>query len=398
MENISQRVASLAVSQTLAMSQKSRDLQAQGVDVINLSVGEPDFNTPQHIKDAAIKAINDNYSHYSPVPGYPALLKAISNKLKRENNLDYGTDQIIVSNGAKHSLANVILSLVNKGDEVIVPAPYWVSYVELVKLAEGKNVVIETSIDSDFKITPEQLKQAITPKTKAMFLCSPSNPTGSLYSKEELKTLADVVANSGVDMYILSDEIYEHINFVGKHESIAQFDHIRDRVIIINGVSKGYAMTGWRIGYIAAPKWIAKACNKIQGQLTSGASSISQMASVAALNTESNSITEMVTAFKRRRDLVVKLARDIEGFKVNTPGGAFYLFPEVKSYFGKSDGTTTIQNATDLALYILEKAHVATVTGEAFGSPDYLRFSYATSDEMLVEAMKRMKDTLAKLK
>jgi aspartate aminotransferase len=398
MENISQRVASLAVSQTLAMSQKSRDLQAQGVDVINLSVGEPDFNTPQHIKDAAIKAINDNYSHYSPVPGYPELLKAISNKLKRENNLDYGKDQIIVSNGAKHSLANVILSLVNKGDEVIVPAPYWVSYVELVKLAEGKNVVIETSIDSDFKITPEQLKQAITPKTKAMFLCSPSNPTGSLYSKEELKALADVVANSGVDMYILSDEIYEHINFVGKHESIAQFDHIRDRVIIINGVSKGYAMTGWRIGYIAAPKWIAKACNKIQGQLTSGASSISQMASVAALNTESDSITEMIAAFKRRRDLVVKLAREIEGFKVNNPGGAFYLFPEVKSYFGKSDGTTTIQNATDLALYILEKAHVATVTGEAFGSPDYLRFSYATSDEMLVEAMKRMKDALAKLK
>lgn len=398
MENISQRVASLAVSQTLAMSQKSRDLQAQGVDVINLSVGEPDFNTPQHIKDAAIKAINDNYSHYSPVPGYPELLKAISNKLKRENNLDYGTDQIIVSNGAKHSLANVILSLVNKDDEVIVPAPYWVSYVELVKLAEGKNVVIETSIDSDFKITPEQLKEAITPKTKAMFLCSPSNPTGSLYSKEELKALADVIADSGVDMYIFSDEIYEHINFVGEHESIAQFDHIRDRVIIINGVSKGYAMTGWRIGYIAAPKWIAKACNKIQGQLTSGASSISQMASVAALNTESNSITEMVEAFKRRRDLVVKLAREIEGFKVNEPGGAFYLFPEVKSYFGKSDGTTTIQNATDLALYILEKAHVATVTGEAFGSPDYLRFSYATSDEMLVEAMKRMKDALAKLK
>lgn len=398
MENISQRVASLAVSQTLAMSQKSRDLQAQGVDVINLSVGEPDFNTPQHIKDAAIKAINDNYSHYSPVPGYPELLKAISNKLKRENNLDYGTDQIIVSNGAKHSLANVILSLVNKGDEVIVPAPYWVSYVELVKLAEGKNVVIETSIDSDFKITPEQLKKAITQKTKAMFLCSPSNPTGSLYSKEELKALADVIADSGVDMYILSDEIYEHINFVGKHESIAQFDHIRDRVIIINGVSKGYAMTGWRIGYIAAPNWIAKACNKVQGQLTSGASSISQMASVAALNTESNCITEMVEAFKRRRDLVVKLAREIEGFKVNNPGGAFYLFPEVKSYFGKSDGTTTIQNATDLALYILDKAHLATVTGEAFGSPDYLRFSYATSDEKLVEAMKRMKDALAKLK
>ncbi len=398
MENISQRVASLTVSQTLEMSQKSRDLQAQGVDIINLSVGEPDFNTPQHIKDAAIKAINDNYSHYSPVPGYPELLKAIANKLKRENNLEYGTDQIIVSNGAKHSLANVILSIVNKDDEVIVPAPYWVSYVELVKLAEGKNVVIETSIDDDFKITPQQLKDAITPKTKAMFLCSPSNPTGSLYSKEELKAIADVVANSAVDMYILSDEIYEHINFTGKHESIAQFENIRNRVIIINGVSKGYAMTGWRIGYIAAPKWIAKACNKIQGQLTSGASSVSQMASVAALNTQSNSITEMVAAFKRRRDLVVKLAREIEGFKVNEPGGAFYLFPEVKSFFGKSDGAKTIHNATDLALYILEKAHVATVTGEAFGSPDYLRFSYATSDDKLVEAMKRMKEALAKLK
>ncbi|MCK5169989.1 MAG: pyridoxal phosphate-dependent aminotransferase [Bacteroidales bacterium] len=398
MENISQRVSSLAISQTLEMSQKSRDLQAQGIDVINLSVGEPDFNTPQHIKEAAIKAINDNYSHYSPVPGYPELLKAISGKLKRENNLEYGTDQIIVSNGAKHSLANVILSLVNKGDEVIVPAPYWVSYVELVKLAEGKNVIIETSIDSDFKITPEQLKDAITPKTKAMFLCSPSNPSGSLYSKSELKAIAEVVANSGVEMFILSDEIYEHINFVGKHESIAQFEFIRDKVIIINGVSKGYAMTGWRIGYIAAPKWIAKACNKIQGQLTSGASSISQMASVAALNTESISITEMVTAFKRRRDLVVKLTSEIEGFKVNVPEGAFYMFPEVKSFFGKSDGERTIKDASDLSIYILEKAHVATVPGSAFGSPDYLRFSYATSDEKLQEAIKRMKTVLDKLK
>ena len=308
MENISLRVASLENSQTLEMSQKSRDLQAQGIDVINLSVGEPDFNTPDHIKEAAIKAINNNYSHYSPVPGYPELLKAISGKLKRENNLDYATDQIVVSNGAKHSLANVILSLVNKDDEVIIPAPYWVSYAELVKLAEGKNIIIQTSIENDFKITPDQIKQAITPKTKAMFLCSPSNPTGSLYTKDELKTIAEVVANSGVDMYILSDEIYEHINFVGQHESIAQFDFIRDKVIIINGVSKGYAMTGWRIGYIAAPKWIAKACNKIQGQLTSGPSSISQMASVAALNTESNCIKDMVDAFKRRRDLVVDLA------------------------------------------------------------------------------------------
>ena len=398
MENVSQRVSNLAVSQTLEMSQKSRDLQAQGIDIINLSVGEPDFNTPDHIKEAAIKAIHDNYSHYSPVPGYPELLKAISNKLKRENNLDYGTDQIIVSNGAKHSLANVILSLINKGDEVIVPAPYWVSYVELVKLAEGKNVVIETSIDSDFKITPDQLKNAITSKTKALFLCSPSNPSGSLYSRSELKAIAEVVANSGVDMYILSDEIYEHINFVGQHESIAQFDFIRDRVIIINGVSKGYAMTGWRIGYIAAPKWIAKACNKIQGQLTSGASSISQMASVAALNTETDSIKNMVEAFKRRRDLVVKLTKEIKGFKVNVPEGAFYLFPEVKSFFGKSDGEKTIHNASDLALYILEKAHVATVTGDAFGSPDYLRFSYATSDEKLEEAIKRMKSALEKLK
>jgi len=398
MENVSERVTALAISQTLEMSQKSRDLQAQGIDVINLSVGEPDFNTPQHIKDAAIKAINDNYSHYSPVPGYPELLKAISNKLKRENDLDYATNQIVVSNGAKHSLANLILSLINKGDEVIVPAPYWVSYVELVKLAEGKNVVIGSSIDSGFKITPEQLKNAITPKTKAMFLCSPSNPTGSLYSREELKAIAQVVADSGVDMYIFSDEIYEHINFVGKHESIAQFEFIKDRVIVINGVSKGYAMTGWRIGYIAAPLWIAKACNKIQGQLTSGASSISQMASVVALNSEVDSKTEMVNAFKRRRDLVVNLAREIEGFKVNKPGGAFYLFPEVKSYFGKSDGETTIKDASDLALYILEKAHVATVTGDAFGSPDYLRFSYATSDDKLIEAMKRMKVVLSKLK
>lgn len=398
MENVSQRVSSLAISQTLEMSQKSRDLQAQGIDIINLSVGEPDFNTPQHIKEAAIKAIHDNYSHYSPVPGYPELLKAISGKLKRENNLDYTTDQIIVSNGAKHSLANVILSLVNKGDEVIVPAPYWVSYVELVKLAEGTNVIIETDIDSDFKITPEQLKNAISPKTKAMFLCSPSNPSGSLYSKNELEAIAKVVAESGVDMYILSDEIYEHINFVGKHESIAQFDFIRDRVILINGVSKGYAMTGWRIGYIAAPKWIAKACNKIQGQLTSGASSISQMASVAALNIETDNIKEMVAAFKRRRDLVVKLTKEIKGFKVNVPEGAFYLFPEVKSLFGKSYNGKTIKDASDLALYILEEAHVATVTGDAFGSPDYLRFSYATSDEKLEEAIKRMKNAIEKLK
>ncbi len=398
MENISSRVASLAVSQTLEMSQKSRDLQAQGIDVINLSVGEPDFNTPDYIKEAAIKAINENYSHYTPVPGYPALLEAISNKLKRENNLEYSKDQIVVSNGAKHSLANIILSLVNKDDEVIIPAPYWVSYVELVKLAEGKNVIVDTTLDNDFKITPEQLKSAITPKTKVLFLCSPSNPTGSLYSKDELKAIAEVIDSADHDIYIISDEIYEHINFVGAHESIAQFDFIRDKVIIVNGVSKGYAMTGWRIGFIAAPKWIAKACNKIQGQMTSGASSISQMASIAAFNTQSDSIEKMVDAFKRRRDLVIELMKDIEGLKNNVPQGAFYLFPEAKSYFGKSDGKRTINNANELCIYILEEAHVATVSGDAFGSPDYIRFSYATSDEQLKEALTRMKNALDKLK
>ena len=397
MEDVSARVSNLAISQTLAMSQKSRDLQAKGYDVINLSVGEPDFNTPEHIKEAAIKAINENYSHYTPVPGYPALLEAISNKLKRENNLDYAKDQIVVSCGAKHSLANVILSLVNKGDEVIVPAPYWVSYVEMVKLAEGENVIIQTNIDNDFKITPEQLKNAITAKTKVLFLCSPSNPTGSLYSKDELKAIAEVIANADHDIYIISDEIYEHINFESKHESIAQFEFIRDKVIIVNGVSKGYAMTGWRIGFIAAPKWIAKACTKIQGQVTSGASSISQMASIAAFNSDSTCIKEMVKAFKRRRDLVVELMKSIEGLKNNVPQGAFYLFPEASSYFGKSDGETTINNAMDLSMYILEKAHVATVSGCAFGSPNYIRFSYATSDDKLREAIKRMKNVLDKL-
>ncbi|HKL07875.1 MAG TPA: pyridoxal phosphate-dependent aminotransferase [Bacteroidales bacterium] len=397
MENVSQRVASLAVSQTLAMSQKSRDLKAKGFDVINLSVGEPDFNTPQHIKDAAIKAINENYSHYAPVPGYPELLQAISDKLKRENNLHYDKDQIIVSNGAKHSLANIILSIVNKDDEVIVPAPYWVSYVELVKLAEGKNVIIEAGIENNFKITAEQLKQAITPKTKALFLCSPSNPSGSLYSRDELKAIAKVIDAAEQYIYIISDEIYEHINFVGKHESIAQFDSIRDKVIIVNGVSKGYAMTGWRIGYIAAPKWIAKACNKVQGQMTSGASSISQMASIAALTSDSSCITEMVDAFRRRRDLVVELMKDIKGLKNNVPQGAFYLFPEASYYFGKTDGERTIENAMDLCMYILEKGHVATVPGDAFGSPNYIRFSYATSDDQLREALKRMKKVLDEL-
>ena len=398
MENVSDRVNSLAISQTLEMSKKSRELQAKGFDIINLSVGEPDFNTPQHIKDAAIRAINDNYSHYSPVPGYPELLKAISAKLKRENNLDYTPDQIVVSCGAKHSLANIILSLVNKGDEVIVPAPYWVSYIEMVKLAEGVNVIVPTTIDNDFKITPEQIKEAITAKTKVIFLCSPSNPTGSLYSKDELKAIAEVIANANNDIYIISDEIYEHINFVGAHESIAQFDFIRDKVIIVNGVSKGYAMTGWRIGYIAAPKWIAKACDKIQGQITSGASSISQMASVAALNFDNTATKEMVSAFKRRRDLMVNLVNDISNLKCNIPDGAFYLFPKANYYFGKSDGETKVNNANELCLYLLEKAQVALVPGCAFGSPDYIRISYATSDDKLIEAMKRIKTALEKLK
>jgi len=398
MKKISSRVSSLAVSQTLAMSQKSRELQDKGNDVINLSIGQPDFNTPQYIKDAAIKAINENYTSYTPVPGYIELRKAVSKKLKRENNLDYSPEQIIVSNGAKHSLANVILSLIDKDDEVIIPAPYWVSYIELVKLAEGKNVIVPTSIDDNFKITPEQLKKAITPKTKLMFLCSPSNPSGAIYSKDELNAIAKVIDECDHDIYIISDEIYEHINFIGKHESIAQFDFIKDKVIIVNGVSKAYAMTGWRIGYIAASDWIAKACNKVQGQTTSGPSSISQMASIAALNIDSKSVEEMKNAFLRRRNLVMDLIKKIKGLEINTPQGAFYLFPKVSYFFGKSDGERTIKDATDLSFYLLEKAHVAVVSGSAFGSPDYIRLSYAASDDRLTEALIRMKETLQLLK
>lgn len=398
MEKISDRVNALADSQTLAMSQKSRELQDKGIDVINLSVGQPDFHTPQHIKEAAIKAINENYTGYTPVAGYADLKAAIVDKLKKENNLDYAPNQIVVSNGAKHSLANVILSIVNKGDEVIVPAPYWVSYVEMVKLAEGNNVVVPANIESDFKITPEQLRNAITKKTKALFLCSPSNPTGSVYTKDELKALADVIAEADQPIYILADEIYEHINYVGNHESIAQFDFIRDQVIIINGVSKGYAMTGWRIGYIAAPKWIASACSKIQGQTTSGPSSISQMASIAALKSGNETVIEMREAFQRRRDLVVQLTSEIDGLKVNVPQGAFYLFPEVKSFFGKSDGETKIYSALDLSFYLLEKGHIALVSGCAFGAPDYIRLSYAASDDQLEIAIERLKNSLEKLK
>lgn len=397
MLKVSDRIAGMEVSPTLAMSQKSREMKAQGIDVINLSVGEPDFNTPDHIKKAAQKAIDDNYSHYSPVPGYIELRQAVVNKLKRENNLEYTVDQIVVSNGAKQSISNVILSIVNPGDEVIIPSPYWVSYSEIVKLAGGINVFVYAPIEQDFKITPEQLEAAITPKSKAFLFSSPSNPTGSLYSREELRALADVFVKYP-DITILSDEIYEHINYVGAHESIAQFKDIFDRVVVINGVSKGYAMTGWRIGYIAAPLWIAKACNKLQGQMTSGASSIAQIASVAALEGDQSTTIAMREAFRKRRDLALAQLREVPGFETREPNGAFYLFPKVSQLFGKASGTYTINSSTDLSLYLLEDANVATVTGEAFGSPECLRLSYATSEEQMAEAIRRIKASVEKLK
>ncbi len=397
MLKVSDRIAGMEVSPTLAMSQKSREMKAQGIDVINLSVGEPDFDTPDHIKQAAQKAIDDNYSHYSPVPGYVELRQAVVNKLKRENNLEYTVDQIVVSNGAKQSITNVILSIINPGDEVIIPSPYWVSYSEIVKLADGINVFVYAPIEQDFKITPEQLEAAITPKTKAFLFSSPSNPTGSLYSREELRALADVFVKYP-DITILSDEIYEHINYVGAHESIAQFDDIFNNVVVINGVSKGYAMTGWRIGYIAAPMWISKACNKLQGQMTSGASSIAQIASVAALEGDQSTTVAMREAFHKRRDLALAQLREVPGFETREPNGAFYLFPKVSELFGKANGTYTINNSTDLSLYLLEDANVATVTGEAFGSPECLRLSYATSEEQMAESIRRIKASVEKLK
>jgi len=397
MEKVSDRLNKMAVSATLAMAQKSRDLQAQGIDIINLSIGEPDFNTPEHIKEAAKKAIDENYTHYPPVPGYDSLRKAIVAKFKRENNLDFTCDQIVVSTGAKHSIINVFLSIINPGDEVIVPAPYWVSYVDMVGLAEGTPVVVKCGIDSDFKMTAAQLEAAITPKTRALIFSSPSNPTGNLYSKAELEQLAKVIARYP-NIIVLSDEIYEHINFVGKHESIAQFSEIKDRVVVVNGVSKGYAMTGWRIGYIGAPVWIAKAVTKLQGQFTSGACTIAQKASEAALNAGSEQCQEMTAIFKKRRDKVLAFMKDIPGFKTNTPEGAFYVFPEVSSFFGKSYNGKVINDSEDLALYLLDKGHVATVGGGAFGSPECLRFSYATSEELMTEALIRIKNALAELK
>jgi aspartate aminotransferase len=393
MLQVSDRLAALSPSETLAMSQKSNELKAKGIDVINLSVGEPDFNTPHFIKEAAKKAIDENFSFYSPVPGYLSLRNAIVGKLKRENDLDYQPEQIVCSNGAKQSICNVILSIVGPGDEVVVPAPYWVSYVEMVKLAGGTNVVLTTGIEQDFKITPDQLDAVITPKTKALILCSPSNPTGSVYSREELKSLADVLAKYP-NVTIISDEIYEHINYAGKHESIAQFVNIHDRVVIVNGVSKGYAMTGWRLGWIAAPQWIASACNKLQGQYTSGPNSIAQKAAEAAYNGPQDCVETMRKAFERRRNLIVELASAIPGFKVNQPQGAFYLFPDCSTYIGQSFRGRIINNSADLAMYLLEEGHIAAVGGLAFGAPGCIRFSYATSDEQLVEAMKRVKEAL----
>lgn len=397
MTQVSARIANLSVSETLAMSQKSNELKAQGINVINLSVGEPDFYTPDHVKAAAKKAIDDNFSFYSPVPGYLSLRQAISKKLETENGLNYKPEQIICSNGAKQAVCNAVLSVVNPDDEVIIPAPCWVSYIEMVKLAEGKSVVIHTGIEQNFKITPAELEAAITPKTRAIILCSPSNPTGSIYSKAELKGLADVLAKYP-NIIIISDEIYEHINYTGKHESIAQFENIRDRVVIINGVSKAYAMTGWRLGWMAAPQWIAAACNKLQGQYTSGASSIAQKAAEAAYLGGQQCVEDMRQAFVRRRDLIVKLASEIEGFKVNKPEGAFYLFPECSYYLGKSYNGRLIKTSADLAMFLLEEGHVACVGGLAFEAANYIRFSYATSDENIIEAMKRVKETLAKLK
>ena len=397
MAQLSERLNRLAPSATLAMSQKSSEMKAQGIDVINMSVGEPDFNTPDHIKEAGKKAIDQNFSRYSPVPGYPDLRSAIVAKLKNENGLDYTAAEILVSNGAKQCVCNAIMALVNDGDEVIIPAPYWVSYPQMVKLAGGEPVFIEAGFEQEFKITAEQLEAAITPKTKMLILCSPSNPTGSVYNKEELASLAEVIKKHD-DLYVLADEIYEHINYVGKHESIAQFPGMKERSIIINGVSKAYAMTGWRIGFMAAPEWITKGCNKLQGQYTSGPSSISQKAALEAYVASQECVEVMRHAFEKRRDLIVSLAKEIPGLEVNVPQGAFYLFPKCSSFFGKSDGERTINSSTDLAMYLLEKGHVATVGGDAFGDPDCFRMSYATSDDNIREAMKRIKEALAKLK
>lgn len=394
--HLSERLNRLAPSATLAMSQKSAELKAQGIDIINMSVGEPDFNTPDHVKAAAKQAIDDNWSRYSPVPGYPALREAICNKLRTENGLDYEPSQIVVGNGAKQAVCNVILAIVDSGDEVIIPAPYWVSYPQMVLMADGKPVFVEATIEQNFKITPAQLEAAITPRTRALILCSPSNPTGSVYSAEELEALA-VVLRRHPEVIVIADEIYEHINYVGAHASIAACEGMKERTAVINGVSKAYAMTGWRIGFVAAPADLAKGVNKLQGQYTSGPCSVSQMAATEAFAADQACVEEMRQAFLRRKNLIVGLAREIPGFEVNDPAGAFYLFPRISSYFGKTDGKRTIRTSTDFALYLLEEAHVAAVGGDAFGSPECFRMSYATSDENIVEAMRRIKEACARL-
>ena len=401
MAKLSNRLNRLATSATLAMSQKSAEMKAQGIDVINLSVGEPDFNTPDDIKAAAKQAVDDNWSRYSPVPGYADLRRAIVAKLKNENHLDYTVNEILVSNGAKQCVCNAIMALVDDGEEVIIPAPYWVSYPQMALLAGGKPVIVPAGFEQNFKITPEQLEAAITPQTRMLILCSPSNPTGSVYSRDELQALAEVILRHD-DLYVLADEIYEHIIYIGHHESIAQFPGMKERTIVINGVSKAYAMTGWRIGFMAAPEWIVKGCNKLQGQYTSGPCSVSQKAAEAAYTLSQDCVEQMRKAFERRRDLIVELASQIPGLEVNRPDGAFYLFPKCNSFYGKryvsGDSVVTINNSNDLAMYLLTEAHVATVGGEAFGDPDCFRMSYATSDDNIREALKRIADALGQLK
>jgi len=393
-EKVSDRLKRISVSQTLEMAMRSRELIEKGVDIIDLSIGQPDFKTPPHIKAAAIRAIENDYTFYTPVAGFKELRQAIVKKFKKENNLDFELNQIVVSNGAKQALANVIMSLVNENDEVLVPVPYWVSYGEIINLANGKNVFLPTDVEDDFKVTPQQIRDAITENTRLFIFSSPSNPSGSVYSKKELREIAEVIRENE-NLYVISDEIYEHINFLGKHESIAQFDFIKDQVIVINGVSKGYAMTGWRIGYMAAPKWVADNCFKLQGQYTSGASSISQMAALEAISSDDNIYTlGMNAAFKRRRDLIIELMSGIKGFRTNIPQGAFYVFPDVSEFFGKSDGYIMIKNASDLAMYLLNEAHVAVVPGTAFGDPKCIRFSYATSREKIKVAFERIKKAL----
>ena len=397
MAQLSDRLNRLAPSATLAMSQRSNEMKAQGINVINMSVGEPDFMTPDYVKEAGKRAIDDNFSKYSPVPGYLSLRTAIANKLKRENNLNYSASEVIVGTGGKQGVCNTILALVNSGDEVIIPAPYWVSYPQMVKLAGGVPVIVPAGIEQDFKVTANQLKIAITSKTKLIILCSPSNPTGSVYTKEELEALSKIVLEHN-NLFVLSDEIYEHINYVGCHASIAACEGMKERTIICNGVSKAYAMTGWRLGWVAAPEWIIKGLNKLQGQYTSGTSSVSQIAALTAYEGDQGCVEDFRKAFQRRRDLIVSLAKEVPGLEVNVPEGAFYLFPKCSSYFGKTDGKHIINNSTDFALYLLEEGHVATVAGDGFGSPDYFRMSYATSDDNIIEALSRIKEVLLKLK